>query len=230
MQKYLNKEGYMMYKVIDIEKWNRRSQYEWFSKFSNPCYSMNVDIDVTKVVEFTKETNTSFFINFLYVIMKSLNSVEEMRLRIVDNEVRLYDNIDPTYTILLKDFNFENAGNKMFDNYKDFYEDANNEISSIKNQNGKNIEYNSENNYAVYYITCVPWVNYTAMTHPVPNNMPESSSVPRICFSKYSLKDGKYILSFNINVSHALVDGYPLSKAFNKLIENSLNPELILKK
>lgn len=219
-----------MYKVIDVKNWNRRSQYEWFSKFSNPCYSMNVDIDVTKVVEFSKKTKTSFFINFLFIIMKSLNNIEEMRLRIVDSEVRLYDIIDPTYTILMKDYNFENAGNKMFNNYADFYEDANEEITSIKKQSGKHIEYNNENNYAVYYITCVPWVNYTAMTHPVPANMIESLSVPRICFSKYSLKDGKYILSFNINVSHALVDGYPLSKAFNTLIENSLNPELLFNK
>jgi chloramphenicol O-acetyltransferase len=61
------------------------------------------------------------------------------------------------------------------------------------------------------------------MTHPVPDGMIESNSVPRACFSKYIEKDGKYNLNFTINVSHVLVDGYPLCKALNALTENSIN-------
>ena len=49
-----------MYKVIDIEKWSRKKQYLWFSTFSNPDYGFNIDVDVTNVVNYSKETKTSF--------------------------------------------------------------------------------------------------------------------------------------------------------------------------
>ena len=89
-----------MYKVIDLDNFKKRKQYNWFKTFSNPCYGLNVKMDVTEVVKYSKETKTSFFINVLYLITIGLNSVEEMRLREVDGEIRLYDTINPTFTVM----------------------------------------------------------------------------------------------------------------------------------
>ena len=63
------------------------------------------------------------------------------------------------------------------------------------------------------------------MTHPIPDDK-ESLSVPRVCFGKFHLVDGKYKLMLNINVNHAFVDGYPLSQAFvniQKLLDDIEN-------
>ena len=211
-----------MYKVIDLKTWNKRKQFEWFNTFSNPCYGFNTDIDVTEVVNFSKKTKTSFFINFMFLVMKSFNSVEELRLRIVDNEIRLYEIINPTYIVMTDSGVFENCGCPMFDNYKEFYSACHKDVESAKKQEKVKDEYN-DNNYNVYYITCVPWLSYTTMTHPLPDNNKESSSVPRICWGKFELKNNRYVLPFNLTVSHAFVDGYPLSKALNNLKQNSLN-------
>ena len=54
-----------MYKIIDTEKWNRKTQYEWFNSFSNPCYGIDIELDVTRIVQYSKASHTSFFINFL---------------------------------------------------------------------------------------------------------------------------------------------------------------------
>ena len=54
----------------------------------------------------------------------------------------------------------------------------------------------------------------------LPND--DSSYVPRICWGKYYQIDNEYYIDFNIQVSHALVDGYPLSLAFLE-IEKYLN-------
>ena len=40
---------------IDIENSNRKTTYEWFNSFRNSTYSMNVKMDVTKLVKYTKE-------------------------------------------------------------------------------------------------------------------------------------------------------------------------------
>ena len=154
--------------------------------------------------------------------MKSFNPVEEMRLRIVDNEIRLYDVINPTYIVMTESGVFENCGCAMFDNYKDFYEACHKDVENAKKQRTIKNEYN-DNNYNVYYITCIPRLSYTTMSHPLPDNNKESSSVPRICWGKFELKNERYLLPFNLTVSHAFVDGYPLSKALNALKDNSLN-------
>ena len=55
----------IMYKVIKLEELKKRKQYDWFKTFANPCYGFDVKMDVSEVVKYSKETNTSFFINIL---------------------------------------------------------------------------------------------------------------------------------------------------------------------
>lgn len=211
-----------MYKVIDVKTWKRKKQFTWFNSFSNPCYGVNAEIDVTEVVNCSKETKTSFFINYLFLMMKGLNETMEMRLRIVDGEVRLYDVINPTYTVMTKTGVYENAGSKMYDDYHQFYNEAHNEIESVKNQVTVKDTFNSSEDYGLYYITCIPWISYNAMTHPIPIGDVNSLSVPRICWDKYRMINNKYYINLNITVSHALVDGFALSKAFLN-IQDKLN-------
>ena len=90
------------YLVIKENELKKHKQYMWFSTFSNPCYGFDVKMDVTKLVEYTKETKTSFFINTLYLVTKGLSMVEEMRLRLVNNEIRLYEKINPSFTVMTK--------------------------------------------------------------------------------------------------------------------------------
>ena len=58
------------FEIIDTNTWIRKSQFDFFSTFLNPDYGFNKKIDVTTVLEYSKETKTSFFINFLYVTPK----------------------------------------------------------------------------------------------------------------------------------------------------------------
>ncbi len=209
-----------MYKIIDTKAWNRSTQYHWFNSFSNPCYGIDIKLDVTEIVLYSKHTQTSFFINFLFILMKSLNQVEELRLRIVEDEVRLYDTIHPTYTVMTELGVFENCKNQMHSEYKPFYEECHSVIEAAKKQTSIKETYNEAKHYDVYYITCLPWLSYEAMTHPVPNDDRESLSVPRICFGKFERVGDRFMMPFNLTVSHALVDGYPCSKALNALKEN----------
>lgn len=205
-----------MYKVIDIKNSNRKKQFEWFNKFDNPCYGLNVKMDVTKVVKASKETNTSFFINFLFLLMKGLNEIEEMRMRIIDDKVVIYDVIDPSYTVMTKLNIYENCESKMDNSYKVFYENAKKVIEEAKNLETVRDNFNSDN-YNYYYITCLPWISFESMNHPIPTFDKTSQSVPRIAWDKYELVNDKYLMTLNITVTHSLVDGYTLSKAFKNV-------------
>ena len=218
-----------MYKVIKLEELKKRKQYDWFKTFSNPCYGLNVKMDVSKVLEYSKKTNTSFFINVLYLITIGLSSVEEFRIREVNNEIRLYDKINPTFTVMTKSGVYENAGFEMIDDYQGFYNKAVKVLEEVKNQDFIKDTYNDSDLFNDYYMTCAPWISMESMTHPLCDNNYESSSVPRICWDKYRLENDKYVMLLNITVSHCFVDGYPLSCAYKNIQYNFDNIEEIIK-
>ncbi|MGE5455949.1 MAG: CatA-like O-acetyltransferase [Ignavibacteriales bacterium] len=216
-------------KKINVVNWERKKQYEWFKDFSNPCYDVNVRMDVTKLVEHTKKNNQSFFINMLYIVVKGLNSVEEMKMRLVDGEPVVYDYINPAYTVLTNSGTFENVRHQNYEDYKEFYSVASTSINNAKEQLKTTEEnYNPENCWDEYYITCLPWLDFSHVSHPMPDNK-SSQSIPRICWGKYTNNNGKYELTLNITVSHLFVDGYPLSKTFIKIQELLDDAQNILK-
>ena len=45
-------------KEIDVATWKRKAPYENFVNYSNPVFSMTVRLDVTKLVEYSKQTST----------------------------------------------------------------------------------------------------------------------------------------------------------------------------
>ncbi len=208
----------MNYKVIELENFKKIKQYKWFRQFSNPCYGFNVKMDVTNIVKYTKDSNTSFFINILYLVCKALNEIDEMRYREVDGEIRLYDNINPSFIVMTNKGIFENCGFKMIDEYRAFYQKASSLIESVKKQEAVKETYNDSKLYDEFYITCIPWLSLEGMTHPLIDNDYASLSCPRICWDKYRYEDNKIVMTLNITVNHCFVDGYPLSNAF-KLIQ-----------
>ena len=197
---------------IDLDNLPRRKTYDWFNSFNNPTYGLTVKLDVTSLVEHTKKHNESFFINMLYIVVKALNSVDNLRMRFENNKPVLYDEINPAITVMTKNEIFENVRLINKDNYKEFYEMAKERIDKAKYQDKLNNEsYNSTASYNEYYITCLPWTDFISMTHPIPEDK-SSQTVPRVCW-------GKYEISLNITVSHVFVDGYHLSKVFNNVQE-----------
>ena len=218
-----------MYKVIKSEQLKNQSQYRWFKTFANPCYGLNVKMDVSEVVKYSKETKTSFFVNILYLITTALNSIEEFKIREVKDEIRIYDTINPTFTVMTDVGIYENAGFKMVEDYKSFYRIAKEIIEKVKKQTSFKQTYNDSMLFDDYYMTCLPWISIEAMTHPLCENNNESLTVPRLCWDKYRIENGKHVMLLNITVSHCYIDGYTLSKGFAKIQENFDQTYSILK-
>ena len=130
-----------------------------------------------------------------------------------EKEVELLRNIAETREKLKNAMsNFEYA-----EDYIVFYKRAKKVIESAKQQETVKETYNESTIFDEYYITCIPWLSFESMSNPLPNNNSESSSVPRICWDKYRVENDKTIMTLNITVSHAFVDGLPLSQAFHNI-------------
>lgn len=208
-------------KIIDVEKWKRKSPYNCFKDYTNPIFSMSVRLDVTDIVEYSKKTKTSFFINFLFVVTKCLNRVENFRMRILDDKVVLFPRIDPSYIIMNEEGVIVTANTKFNDNYKEFYSIAKRDVDEAVKVDSRRDFKNSER-VDLFYTTCIRWVDFLTMTNPYDLKNANQTSIPRLAWGKYVNENGRLKMTFDIAAHHALMDGYEMSLAFIE-IEKALS-------
>ena len=215
--------------VIDTDKWVRKVTFEWFKDFTNPTLSFSAKVDVGEVIKYSKDTNTSFFINFLYIICRVNNEIESLRIRYVDNRVLLYERIDPAFTVKTTDGSFNNARFTYTSDYEEFYKRAKETINERNGLTDNTRSFNIEE-YSVFYGSCITTLELEAFSEPLNANDRNSINVPRLFWDKYRLEDGKYVLLLTITASHALIDGEQLSSAFNLIKKYCLNIKQLLSK
>lgn len=94
----------MTFHKIDMETWPRREHYQYYSEKIKTSYQLNVEIDVTRLVEGCRTRGLRFYPSMIYVIMRAVNSNEAMRMAL-DQEGSLgyYDVCHPSYTIFHED-------------------------------------------------------------------------------------------------------------------------------
>ena len=213
--------------LININEWKGKKHYLWFTKYPIHYYNVIKSIDITKFYNYIKANNLTFFIPLMYIVNSALNEFEEFRFRQEDGDVFLYDVIHPAYTVMTDDGIFDNCESNYSQNFYSYYDEATNAIAEAKKGVKEDVPYNDDSRFDQYYFTSVPWIDYLSASHPMP--LDDSDYVPRICWGKY-VKDNSMIkITIGIQVSHAFVDGYPLSQAFNRIQEMLDNVEEYLK-
>lgn len=207
-------------KIIDVKSWKRRAAYENFIGYSNPVFSLSTRLDVTALYERCKRENTSFFTDFLYIVMQSLNSIGEFRLRIKDGNVVSYDVIHPSFIVLNDENAIVTCRTAMKENYGEFYKTVRQEIQRAK-KSGYYSPFNAVGGNDFYYISCLPWTDITAVNNPYDYKDAESTSIPRLLWGKFVDENGAKKMTMDIAAHHALIDGEPVCRAFN-LIQSRL--------
>lgn len=74
--------------IIDIDAWERRDNYGFFRNFVNSWYSVTTEIDCTEASAAARAAKRSFFLYYLYAVVRSANEVDELRYR-TDKEGRV---------------------------------------------------------------------------------------------------------------------------------------------
>ncbi len=208
-----------MREEIDLKTYKKRNQYYYFSKFPDPTYGLDVDIDVTNLLIYKDKKNISFFPLFLYLLIKAINSVYELHLREVDGKVYYYDFIEPTWTVMGDLGVYINVG-------CNYNEDLDVFVKNVieLNEKAKHMDPNDELDTSplcsepnVIFASCLPILHVKSFKHPTPSGNHDNLSIPRVLWDKYEKGlDGRYHLTLNITLSHTLVDGFPLANVFLK--------------
>ena len=70
----------MNYRIIDKETYYRKGVYRHFTEDCKCSASLTARIDVTDLAAYSRQTGTRFYINFLYILSKVLNSRDDYRM------------------------------------------------------------------------------------------------------------------------------------------------------
>ena len=201
----------MAMRTIDPDTWSRRASYNTFVNNTNPTFSITTRVDVTRLYNRCKKEKTSFFIDFLYIATRCLNEIEEMRTRIKGEDVVVYDAIDPGFVVIKEDESIINGRVKMTDDYYEFYNSVRDTIEYLK-ANESEDRMNKNQTTDIFYTSCLPWMDFTSVTHPYNYPDRESCSIPRITWGMATEESDRWTMALDIAAHHALIDGYQICK------------------
>ncbi|GAA0123118.1 MAG: chloramphenicol acetyltransferase [Clostridium argentinense] len=207
-------------KYIDMENWARKDHYNHFKALDYPHFNICGNIDITQFYKFIKENENPFFISFLFFSVKVANSIKEFRYRIRENKVIEHDAVNPAFTIMTNQGVCSFCTVEYINNYDEFIKNAKMKIDIEKNDVNLKDEPGRDD---LLFITSVPWISFTSVTHPI--HMNPVDSVPRITWGKFFEENGKIKIPLSIQAHHALLDGEHVGKYFNLLQDFLNNPE-----
>jgi len=205
---------------INMETWNRRDQYNYFSKMQLPYCSVTCELDVTAVRRCMKEMAIPSYLGMIYLVTKAANLVSELKLRIEGDDVYAYDVVHPSFTILNDDKQLYFCRAQYHEAARTFIEDASMIAERTKNAPQCALASNRQD---VLYLSCNPWMHFTSLSHPM--NLNQADAIPRIAWGKFTPKDDKTIMAVNLQVHHGLVDGYHMAQFMQNLGEFCTKPE-----
>ena len=125
----------MNYIVIDKNQYYRKGVYRHFTQDCKCSTSMTARIDVTALKQISDETSTKFYVNFLYILSKALNSREDYRMGYFweKDELICYDVINPMQYIFHEDTETcTPVYTTYYEDYETFYENAVRDIETAK--------------------------------------------------------------------------------------------------
>lgn len=203
-------------KKIDKNTWNRKDHFDLYQTFEEPFYSLVTNVDCTKAYHKAKDEKVSFYLYYLYQIIKTVNLIEEFRLRIIDGDVYLFDSIHVSSTVDRADHTFGFSFIEYSSDFSEFVLTAQKEIERIRNSSG--LELNNSLN--IIHFTTIPWISFTGLSHP--RKFSVADSIPKIAVGKFFKSNNNLLFPIALHAHHGLVDGYHVGKFF-ELLQELLN-------
>lgn len=205
---------------VDLETWERRATFEFFSGFSEPYHGVCLRVDCTETLRYAKTQGYSVFLALLHRSLVAANQVDNFRTRIVDGEVWLYEQIHggsavgrPNGTIGFGHYIFRQR-------LEDFVGEASLEVERVKRRD--DLERYPGQDLIRYSI--LPWFDFTSVSHA--RDFGRKDSAPQITFGKITELNDRCTMPVSIHVHHALADGLHVAR-FVELFEKYLAaPEL----
>ncbi|MGE5389620.1 MAG: CatA-like O-acetyltransferase [Deltaproteobacteria bacterium] len=202
-------------KVIDLGTWPRATHFSFFKRMDYPHYNICLNLDITRFLEAVKDKDISFYYAMIFAVTHAINGVEEFRYRIRGEQVVLHDIVHPSFTDMSEGSDlFKMVTVDMQPSIETFAA-----VAEAKSNEQKDyfVARDVEGRDDLIYITGIPWVSFTSLSHTISFN--RDDSVPRIAWGRYYNDGGKMLLPFSVQAHHSFVDGIHVGRYIDDLQE-----------
>ncbi len=204
------------YKVIDRETYYRKGVFRHFSEDCKCSVSMTARVDVTDLVRRSRDTGTKFYLNFLYLLTKTLNSREDYRMAWLwqTNELICYDVIHPIQYVFHEDTETCTPVYTTYrEDYAAFYADALRDLERAKETREYGLDAANHPNW--FDASYLPWLSYDSLNIELPDGY--LYLAPIVNWGRYREESGRLVMPVSLRLNHAVADGYLIAKAFRLL-------------
>lgn len=210
----------MNYRIIDRDKYYRKGVYRHFTEDCKCSVSMTARIDVTELVKFSKESDTKFYINFLYLLCKVLNSRDDYKMQYLwkSDELVCYDVINPTQYVFHEDTETCTPVYTTYsENYNEFYKNALSDIENAKTTREYLLD--SENHPNWFDASYISMISYDSLNVELPDGY--LYFLPIVNWGRYREENGRLMMPVTVRLNHAIADGYLVANVY-RLLEKEI--------
>ncbi len=203
---------------VDLTTWPRRAQFDLFRTYDQPHFSITSRVDMTDVMERLKPTGVSPYRASLYAIGAGLHAVPELMMRFRGDSVVRHDAVELTMTVPTKAGSFTFAYVPYSPEFEAFDMQAKGLIEEAAG--GGHLAANQGQRDDLAYLSCMPWLDYTALNNAMPG---PHDCIPRVGWGKIVKAGDRWSMPMTLEVHHALADGAHVG-AYFEAVQKALNP------
>lgn len=211
-----------MKQIIDIENWERKENFNFFRHFQNPQLSITSEVECGGAKQRAKAAGQSFFLHYLYAVLRAANEIPEFRYRIdQDGRVVLYDTIDMLSPIKIKENGkFFTTRFPYHDDFGTFYQEARLIIDAIPEDGDPYAAENgqvADGDYGLILLSATPDLYFTSITGTQEKR--SGNNYPLLNAGKAIIREGRLVMPIAMTIHHGFIDGHHLSLFYKKVEE-----------
>lgn len=194
--------------TIDLDTWPRAAQFRFFRTYDRPHYATTVRLDVTHLMR-RKGDGVSPYRACLYAIGAGIHAVPELTMRFRGDQVLAHDMITLSMTVPTHAGSFGYGYVPFVADFATFEAQAQRLIEAVAA--GGALGANNGERDDLAYLSCMPWLDYTAINNALPG---PDDCIPRISWGKFVDQGDRWDMAMTLEVHHALVDGVQVGAYF----------------
>ena len=210
----------MDYKVIDKESYYRSGVFRHFSEDCKCSVSITARLDVTELVRFSENSGTKFYLNFLWLLSKVLNSRDDYKMGYLwkTDELIRYDMIHPTQYVFHPDTETCTPVYTAYSaDYETFYRGALADLEKAKETRLYALDAEHHPNW--FDASYLPWLSYDALHLELPDGF--LYLLPIVNWGRYREENGRMMMPLSVRMNHAAADGFLIANVF-RLLEKEI--------
>lgn len=156
------------YTAVNLSRWARKEHFEVFQGFAQSTFNQTVLVDITVLLSHIKNVGWKFYPTIIFLVAKIVNRHPEFRMAMKDNELVIWNEIHPNYTIF---HNETETFSSLWSHYDGDIQHFQKTYSEDMARYGDKLAYwpKEESRENIFFISGIPWVSFTSFSVSVAN-------------------------------------------------------------